>query len=284
MIVVTGATGKLGRLVVENLLKTVPAAQITAAVRSPAKAADLAARGVVVKEADYTRPQTLDAALAGADKVLLISSSEVGQRAKQHQNVIAAAKKAGVKLLAYTSILKADSNKMALAGEHRATEEMIKASGVPWVMLRHGWYFENHTDNLAPALQYGAMMGCAAEGRFASASRADFAAGDAAVLASEGHAGKTYELAGDHPFTMAELAAEVARQAGKPVVFKNLPPAEYLKVLAGAGLPGPFAEILVDADVHAAKGALDDTSHALHALMGRSTTTLKDAVAAGLKL
>ncbi|MBI5495170.1 MAG: SDR family oxidoreductase [Deltaproteobacteria bacterium] len=283
MIVVTGATGKLGRLVVEQLLKTVAPGEITAAVRTPSKAADLAARGVVVKEADYTRPATLDAALAGAQKVLLISSSEVGQRASHHQSVIAAAKKAGVKLLAYTSILRADSNRMALAGEHKATEEMIKASGVPWVMLRHGWYLENHTENLAPALQYGAMMGSAGEGRFASASRADFAAADAAVLVGDGHAGKTYELAGDHPFTMAQLAAEVARQAGKPVVYNNLPPAEYLKVLAGAGLPGPFAEILVDADVHAAQGALDDTSGSLHALTGRSTTTLKDAVAAGLK-
>lgn len=208
MIVVTGASGQLGRLVIQSLLRRqVPASQIVAAVRTPAKAADLAALGVQVREADYTRPDTLDAALAGAEKVLLISSNEVGQRAPQHQNVIDAARRAGVKLLAYTSLLRADTSPLGLAAEHVATEAALKASGVPHVLLRNGWYTENYLASVAPALQHGAFIGSAGEGRIASAARADYAEAAAAVLTLPDQAGQVHELAGDTAYTLAELAA-----------------------------------------------------------------------------
>lgn len=283
MIIVTGATGKLGRHVIEGLLAKVPASQIVAAVRDPAKAADFAARGVQVRRADYSKPETLDAAFAGAEKVLLISGSEVGQRVAQHQAVVNAAKKAGAKLIAYTSILRANSSRMALAAEHKATEELIRASGVPFVFLRNGWYFENYTENLAPALAHGALLGSAGEGRIAAATRADYAAAAVAVLTGSGHENKVYELAGDTPFTMAELAAEVSRQAGKPIVYKDLPAQQYQGILVGAGVPAGFAEILADSDVGVSRGDLNDTTGDLRRLIGRPTTSVADAVAVAFK-
>lgn len=282
MFIVTGATGKLGRHVIEGLLEKVPANQVVAAVRDPAKAADLAARGVQVRRADYSRPETLESAFAGAQKVLLISSSEVGQRVAQHQAVVNAARKAGARLIAYTSILRADSSRMLLAGEHKATEELIRASGVPFVFLRNGWYIENYTENLAPALAHGALVGSADGGRIAAATRADYAAAAVAVLTGSGHENKVYELAGDTPFTMAELAAEVSRQVGRAIVYKDLPPEQYQGVLVGAGVPAPFAEVLVNSDLGAARGELNDMSGDLRRLIGRPTTPLAQAVAAGL--
>jgi NAD(P)H dehydrogenase (quinone) len=282
MIVVTGATGKLGRLVVEGLLKKVPAREIAAAVRSPAKAEALASRGVAIRRADYSKPETLATALAGAEKVLLVSSSEVGQRTAQHAAVVDAAKRAGVRLLAYTSVLHGDASKLALAAEHQATESAIRASGLPWVFLRNGWYVENYTGNLGPALQHGAIVGSAGDGRIAAAARADYAEAAVAVLTSPGHERKAYELAGDRPFTMAELAAEVSRQVGKAIAYRDLPPEQYKAVLTGAGVPGPYAELLVDSDLGIAKGELDDSSGDLRRLIGRPTTPLADAVAAAL--
>ncbi len=278
-IVVTGASGHLGRLVVEKLLETVPANQIVAAVRTPTKAADLAARGVDVRQADYTKPATLETAFAGADRLVLVSSSEVGQRAVQHSNAVDAAKDAGVKLVAYTSILRADTSPLALATEHAETESYIRASGLPYVFLRNGWYLENYTENLAPALAHGAILGSANGARISAAARADFAAAAAAVISGSGHEGQVYELAGDRAFMLDELAAEVSRQSGKGVVYKDLPPAEYVGVLVGAGVPKPFAEILADSDVGAATGALFDDSGTLRRLIGRPTTPLADAVA-----
>jgi NAD(P)H dehydrogenase (quinone) len=282
MILVTGATGKLGRHVVEGLLKEVPAAEIVAAVRNPQKAADLAARGVQVRQADYTRPDTLRRAFAGAEKLLLISSNELGQRTPQHLAVVAAAKSAGVGLLAYTSVLRADSSTLVLAAEHKATEEAIRASGLKFTFLRNGWYLENHTEQLGPAVQHGAIVGAAGNGRFASASRSDYAAAAVAVLTGAGHENKIYELAGDNPFTLAELASEVSRQAGKPVAYNNLPPEQYREVLVGFGIPPAIASMLVDSDVGASRGELDSSSRDLHHLIGRPTVTLADAVASGL--
>ena len=282
MIVVTGASGHLGRLVVESLLQKVPAREIVAVVRDPAKAKDLAARGVEVRPGDYSKPETLKAALAGAQKLLLVSSSEVGQRAVQHAAVVQAAKAAGVKLLAYTSILRAETSRLALAAEHKATEATIRASGLPHVFLRNGWYLENYTESLAPVLQHGAKVGSAQGGRVAAAARADYAEAAAAVLTGAVER-PVYELAGDQPFTMAELAAEVARQAGKPIAYVDLPPEQYRGVLLGAGLPAPFADILVDADVQAARGELDDATGDLRRLIGRPTTTLAAAVRAALQ-
>ncbi|MDC0710445.1 SDR family oxidoreductase [Stigmatella sp. ncwal1] len=282
MILVTGATGKLGRLVVEGLLKQIPAQQLAIAVRNPEKASDFAARGVQVRRADYSQPDTLQSAFAGVEKVLLISSNEVGQRLEQHRAAVAAAKKAGVRLLAYTSILHADTSGLALAAEHKGTEELIRASGIPFVFLRNGWYTENYTENLAPALAHGAIVGSSGEGRIAVATRADYAAAAVAVLTRPGHENKIYELGGDTPLTLTELATEVARQTGKAIVYKNLPPDQYKGVLTQAGVPGPFAGVLVDSDLGAARGELNDTSGELRRLIGRPTTPLADAVAAVL--
>ncbi|MFP2957410.1 SDR family oxidoreductase [Myxococcus sp. 1LA] len=283
MILVTGATGKLGRLVVAGLLEKVPAKDIAVAVRDPSKAADIAAKGVQVRQADYSKPQTLGPALAGVDTLLLISSSEVGQRAAQHQAVVDAAKKAGVRRIAYTSILHADTSGLALATEHKATEALIRASGIPFTFLRNGWYTENYTENLAPALEHGAIIGCSGAGRVAAATRADYAAAAVAVVTGSGHDNKVYELAGDTAFTAAELAAEVSRQAGKNVAYKDLPQADYAGALVGVGVPAPFAEVLADSDAGAARGELNDSSGDLKRLIGRPTTPLADAVVVAVK-
>lgn len=283
MMVVTGATGQLGRLVVENLLQTVPASQIVAAVRNPAKAADLAARGVQVRRADYAQPDTLDSAFAGADKLLLISSSELGQRVTQHQAVIDAAVRAGVKFVAYTSLLHADTSVLGLAGEHRATEAMLKASGLAHALLRNGWYTENYTASVPAALAHGVVLGSAGNGRIASAARADYAAAAAAVMTRDGQAGRVYELAGDTAYTLSELAAEIARQAGKPVAYNNLPQAEYKAALLGFGLPEPVAELIADSDTGVSQGGLFDDGRQLSALIGRPTTPLSVSVAAAIK-
>jgi len=282
MIVVTAATGQLGRLVIANLLKTTPASQIVAAVRDPAKAADLAAQGVQVRRADYTDPASLDTAFAGASKVLLISSNDLGNRVAQHRNVIDAAARAKVSLLAYTSVLHADSSTLGLAGEHRETEAAVRASGVPYTLLRNGWYVENYTGSLGGAVAHGALAGGAGEGRISAAARADYAEAAAVVLANAGAVEQVYELAGDIGFTLAELAAEVSRQTGKTIPFHNLPQQEYRDLLVSVGLPAPLAELIADSDAQAAKGALFDASRTLSKLIGRPTITLADAVKAVL--
>ena len=278
MFLVTGATGKLGRHVIEGLLKKVPAQQVIAAVRDPQKAADLAARGVQVRLADYSRPETLTAAFVGATRVLLISSNLVGERVPHHQAVVEATRKAGAGLLVYTSILHAEGSRLALAAEHKATEKLIRDSGVPFVFLRNGWYFENYTENLVPALKHGALLGSSGEGRIAAASRADYAAAAVEVLTGTGHENRVYELAGDTAFTLSELAAEVSRQAGQAILYKDLPPAQYQGALEQAGLPGAYAGLLADSHHWASRGELNDTSGDLRRLIGRPTTGLVDAV------
>ncbi|MGL4409390.1 MAG: SDR family oxidoreductase [Zoogloea sp.] len=282
MIVITGANGQLGSLVIDTLLKSVPASQIVAAVRTPAKAAALAARGVEVREADYERPETLRTAFAGASKLLLISSSEVGKRTPQHQAVIEAAQAAGVQLLAYTSILHADTSPLPLAAEHLATEQLIQASGLPAVILRNGWYTENYLASVPTALQYGALLGSAGEGRIASATRADYAAAAAAVLLADNQAGRVYELAGDTSYTLAELAAAITQASGTPVKYQDLPPAEFKGVLLGAGLPEGLAALLAESDEGASRGGLFDDGHQLSTLIGRPSTDLATALGAAL--
>jgi len=282
MIVVTGATGQLGRLVIQSLLTKLPAAQIIAAVRQPERAADLAALGVQLRQADYTKPATLDAAFKGAEKVLLISSSEVGQRTAQHKNVIDAAKRAGVSLLAYTSLLHADRSPLGLAAEHQATEALLKESGVPYVLLRNGWYTENYLASIPPALQHGAYIGSAGEGRIASAARADYAEAAAAVLTLAGQAGKVYELAGDESYTLAEFAVELSKQAGKSIPYVNLPEADFKAALVGAGLPEALAGLLADSDAGAAQGGLYDDQRQLSRLIGRPSTALAELIKAAL--
>ncbi|SDI62596.1 SDR family oxidoreductase [Pseudomonas abietaniphila] len=284
MIVVTGASGQLGRLVIDRLLQKIPASEIVAAVRSPEKAADLAAKGVQVRQADYAQPATLEAAFAGAKKILLISSSEVGQRVAQHQAVIDAAQRAGVELLAYTSVLHADTSQLGLAEEHRQTEVALAASGVPGVVLRNGWYHENYTAGIAGDLAHGAHFGSAGDGRISSAARADYADAAVAVLTSrDDQVGRVYELAGDESYSLAEFAAQVSRQSGKPVVYTDLPEAGYKAALLQAGLPEFVAQLLANSDTAAAKGALFDDGRQLSKLLGRATTPLAVSVAAALQ-
>ncbi len=284
MIGVTGASGKLGRHVMEGLLEKLPAAEIVALVRDPAKVSDIRSRGVTVRQADYSQPDTLQTALAGIEKLLLISSSEVGQRTAQHQAVVDAARTAGVKLLAYTSILRADTCTLVLAPEHKATEEYILASGLPFVFLRNGWYLENHTEALGPAVQHGAMLGAAGSGRFASAARSDYAQAAVVVLTSSGHEGKIYELAGDTSYNLAELAAEASRTARKPIVYNNLTGEAYEVALTGFGLPAGLASALADADLGAKVGQLDSSAKDLSSLIARPSTTLAAAVAAAIQI
>ncbi|MEV5275607.1 SDR family oxidoreductase [Streptomyces werraensis] len=281
-IVVTGASGKLGRHVVEQLLEKVPAGQVTAVVRSPEKAAGLAERGVRVAVADYNAPETFDGLFAAGDKVLLISGNEFDKgRVRQHSVVIDAAKAAGVALLAYTSA--PGSLTAALADDHRGTERALLDSGVPYVLLRNGWYHENYTENLAPVLEHGAVVAAAGEGRVSSASRADYAAAAVAVLTGEGHENTTYELGGDEAWSFAEYAAELSRQTGREIVYNPVTPEALTGILAGAGVPEPVAAVFAGVDAAIAKGELVVDSGDLSRLAGRPTTPIAEAVAAALK-
>ena len=278
-IVVTGATGQLGRHVLEALLERgVPAEEIVAAGRSVGKLSDFAERGVQVKPMDYADAGSVAATLNGARRVLLISGSEVGQRVQQHRTVIEAAKAEGVELLAYTSIANADTTAMLLAEEHKATEALLRESGVPFVLLRNGWYLENYTEQLPGTLAQGALAGSAGEGKVSGAARADYAHAAAAVLVADGQAGKVYELGGDDAFSMADLAAEISAATGKAVTYKDLPAEEYVGVLTGVGVPEAFAEILADSDLGIARGDLLVSTGDLRRLIGRPTTSLGQAV------
>ena len=278
MIAITGATGQLGQHVIETLLKTVPASQIVAIVRNPAKATALSQQGITVRQADYSDEAAFTTALQGIDKLLLISSSEVGQRAPQHRNVINAAKAAHVKFIAYTSLLHADRSPLGLADEHVATEKMLAESGIAYALLRNGWYTENYLASAPAALEHGVFIGAADEGKIASATRADYAAAAARVISEDGHAGKTYELAGDAGWTLSQLAGELAKQSGKKVVYQNLSEADFAAALKGVGLPAGLADMLADSDTGASKGGLFDDSHTLSKLIGRPTTSLADSV------
>ncbi|ELY4470311.1 SDR family oxidoreductase [Cronobacter sakazakii] len=283
MIAITGATGQLGQRVIDTLLNTVAAQEIVAIVRNPAKAAALSARGVQVRAADYNDAAALTAALAGVEKLLLISSSEIGQRATQHRNVIDAAKTAGVKLIAYTSLLHADRSPLGLAEEHVATEKMLADAGIPYVLLRNGWYTENYLASVPPALEHGVFIGSAGDGKIASASRQDYAEAAAKVLTPDNQAGRVYELAGDHAWTLRDLSALLSKETGKTVAYQNLSEADFAAALTGAGLPEGFAKLLADSDIGASKGGLFDDSHQLSALIGRPTTSLEASLRESLK-
>ncbi|MFF2508888.1 SDR family oxidoreductase [Streptomyces sp. NPDC058067] len=282
-IVVTGATGHLGRLVIDGLFAAgVPADRIAAVVRDKEKAADLAARGVELRVADYSAPETLAGAFAAGDRVLLISGSEVGQRVPQHRAVVDAAKGAGVALLAYTGVLGGPDADFELAAEHKVTEQAILDSGLPYTFLRNGWYHENYTERLAPVLEHGAVVASAGEGRVASASRADYAAAAVAVLTGEGHENKVYELSGDVAWSFAEYAAELSEQTGRTIAYAAVTPERNREILLGAGLPAPFADILVGVDTAIEQGLLAGTGGDLARLTGRPTTPLADAIKAAL--
>lgn len=279
MIAITGATGQLGQHVIENLLKTTPASHLIAIVRNPKKAALLSQRGIAVRQADYANEAALTTALQGVDKLLLISSSEVGQRTVQHRNVIQAAIAAKVKFIAYTSLLHADKSPLALADEHIETEKMLAESGIPHTLLRNGWYTENYLASVPAALtEHGVFIGAAGEGKIASAMRADYAAAAARVIREEGHAGNVYELAGDDAWTLSQLADELTHQSGKKIVYQNLSEVDFAAALKGAGLPDGLADMLANSDAGAAKGGLFDDSHTLRKLIGRPTTTLTESL------
>ncbi|KAA0022240.1 SDR family oxidoreductase [Antrihabitans cavernicola] len=282
-IAITGASGQLGRLVVESLLdRGVTPSDIVAIVRTPAKIDDLAARGVVVRTASYDDRAALTEALAGVDRVLLVSGNEMGKRVAQHGNVIAAAKDAGVGHIAYTSIPDATTTPLLLAGEHKATEQLLAESGLPTTLLRNGWYWENYTGDLAGTVERGVLAGSARDGRVAAAARRDYADAAATVLTTDGHEGKTYELGGDQRLTYTELAEQLSAVAGKTVEYRDLPKDAYANVLQEAGLPADYAAVLADSDAGIAVGALDVTSGDLQRLIGRPSTPVADVFRAAL--
>ena len=279
---VTGATGKLGRLVLDELLRQANPADIVALARDPAALSDYALKGISVRRADYDDPASLDAALSGVDRVLLISGNAVGQRERQHGAIMEAAKRAGVSYLAYTSVLNAQASRLKLAAEHAATEKLLETSGLNFDVLRMPWYSENYTGTLGPAIEHGAIYGAAGEGKLATASRADLAAAAVgALLRSPG--GRTYELAGNHPWTLPEFAAEVSRQAGKPVEYVNQSESDYARTLEGAGLPPPVATLLASTSYLAGEGELYSESKDLSELAGRPSTPIAETIAAALK-
>ncbi len=277
---ITGATGQLGRLVVQKLKKKVAAGDLVALVRNPAKAKEL---GITVRVADYDRPETLAPAFQGIDTLLMISASEIGKRLKQHRSVIHAAKQAGVKRIVYTSLLHADKSPIDLASEHLPTENEIKASGIPYTILRNGWYTENYTGSIGGALAGGAFLGSAGDAKISSAAREDFADAAVAAVTEKGHEGKTYELAGDTAWTLSDLANEISRQTGKNVSYRNLPEPEYANTLEGFDIPKPIAGAIAGWDTAALKGGLYDDSRQLSKLIGRPTTPLSETVREALQ-
>ncbi len=284
MIAITAATGHLGQLVIDQLLQKIPASQIVAVVRNPAKASALAARGIAIRTADYDDDATTFArAFSGVEKVLLISGMDLGRRVAQHTNIIEGARLAGARLVVFTSLLHADQTSLNLGPEYSGTEKALKNSGLPHIILRNGWYHENYTANIPSALTHGTFLGSAAQGRIASAARADYAAAAVAALTGLAEIGRTYELAGDTAYTLADLAAEISRQTGKNIPYNNLPEADFAAVLTNAGLPPPLANALASWDVSAAHGALFDDSRQLSRLIGRPSTPLADSVRAALR-
>ena len=280
MIAITGATGLLGQHVIENLLQTVPANQIVAFARDVKKGSSLSQKGVLVRQADYNDKASLITALQGVDKLLLISSREVGKRTIQHRNVIEAAKSADVQFIAYTSILHADRSPLSLHVEHVETEKMLADSGISYTLLRNGWYTENYLASVPAALEHGVFLGAAGDGKIASATRADYALAAARVISEEGHIGKVYELAGDEAWTLEQLAKELTKQSGKQVIYNNLSQADFVAALKTAGLPDKLSNMLADSDIGASKGGLFDDSHTLSKLIGRRTTTLAESIKA----
>jgi NAD(P)H dehydrogenase (quinone) len=283
-LVITGATGHLGRLVVEQLLAAgVPAGDIIATGRATDKIKDLADRGVQVRAVDFGDPAAVRAAVAGADRVLLVSAMDPGDRVAQHRTVIDAAREAGVGLLGYTSIVNAETATIRLAEDHQATERLLRDSGVPYTLLRNSWYHENYTDRLPMFLAQGAIPGSAGQGRISAAARADYAAAAVRVLTTDGHAGQAYELGGDEPFTLAQLAAEISAQSGREVRYVDLPQAGYAGALKEHGVPQLMADMVAETDAAAARGALHTASGSLTTLIGRPAATLSDAVAVALR-
>lgn len=282
-IAVTGATGHLGALAIQALLdRGVEPGDIVAAGRNRDRLARFEDRGTRTAPIDFDDVESLTAAFTGVEKLLLVSGSEVGRRTTQHQNAVDAARAAGVELIVYTSAPHADTSSLQLAAEHLATEKVLQASGVPFVVLRNGWYLENYTGQIPQFLQLGRIVGAAGDGRISAAARADFAEAAAVVLVTPGHEGAIYELGGDEPFTMSELAAELSRQTGQAIPYENLSVDAYTQVLIGAGLPEPVAAMLADNDRAIAAGELFIDTGDLHRLIGHPPSPLPQAITAAL--
>ncbi|TAN11626.1 MAG: SDR family oxidoreductase [Chitinophagaceae bacterium] len=268
---ITGATGQLGNLVVHKLKEKVPAGNIIALVRSVEKVTE---PGVAARGFDYEKPDILKTALKDVDTLLLISASGLEGRFPKHKNVIEAAKQSGVRWIVYTSLLHTDSSSIDLAKEHKVTEKILIDSGISFTILRNGWYTENYTSSVPGAIRGGAFMGCAGNGKISLAARADYADAAVAVLTGRGHPGKTYELAGDNAYTLSDLAAEISRQTGKNIPYKNLSEKEYTEALTGFGIPEMFAKAIAGWDTGASKNDLFDDSRQLSQLTGKPTTPL----------
>ena len=281
-IAITGATGQLGNLVIEQLLQLTAAQNIVALVRNVDKAKHFKVQGIELREFDYDRPETLVPALLGIDKLLLISANEIGRRTPQHQAVIDAAKVAGVPYIAYTSLLRADTSPLGLAQEHRETEKLIQDSGITYTFLRNNWYSENYLAGIAHTIEIGTLFGAAQDGRISSASRIDYAEAAAKVLTSTGHENKTYELAGSESFIKADLAQFISQATHKPVIYQNLSADDLRQGLIQASLPSHLIDVIVDADVQTAKGAMYSNSKDLEQLIGRNTTSIQNAIKAAL--
>ena len=252
---VTGATRELGRLIIARLKGKAEGEAIVALARNPSRADDL---GIEVRQADYDDRSSLDAALKGVDTLLFFSASEIGKRVSQHRNIIEAAQAQGVGRIVYTSLLHADQSPLSLADEHRQTEAMLAASGIKATILRNGWYTENYASSVQAAVAQGALTGSTGEGRISSATRADYADAAVAVLTSDGHDGRTYELSGDEAYTLADLAAGVSRQTGPEIPYRDLPRDDYAQILKSSGLDASFADVLAQFDIDASKDALYD--------------------------
>ena len=281
-IAITGATGQLGNLVIEQLLQLTAAQNIVALVRKIDKAEHFKAQGIELREFDYDRPETLVPALSGVDKLLLISANEIGRRTPQHQAVIDAAKVAGVPYLAYTSLLRADTSPLGLAQEHRETEKLIQDSGITYTFLRNNWYSENYLAGVAHTIEIGTLFGAAQDGRISSASRIDYAEAAAKVLTSTGHENKTYELAGSESFSLSDLATFIGQAVNKDIIYQNLSAEEYTQGLTQAGLPAGLVDVIVDADIQTIQGAMYSDSKDLEQLIGHKTTSIQDAIKAAL--
>ena len=281
-IAITGATGQLGNLVIEQLLQLTAAQNIVALVRKIDKAEHFKVQGIEPREFDYDRPETLVPALLGIDKLLLISANEIGRRTPQHQAVIDAAKVAGVPYLAYTSLLRADTSPLGLAQEHRETEKLIQDSGITYTFLRNNWYSENYLAGVAHTIEIGTLFGAAQDGRISSASRIDYAEAAAKVLTSTGHDIKTYELAGSESFSLSDLATFIGQAVNKDIIYQNLSAEEYTQGLTQAGLPAGLVDVIVDADIQTIQGAMYSDSKDLEQLIGHKTTSIQDAIKAAL--
>jgi NAD(P)H dehydrogenase (quinone) len=276
--VITGASGHLGRLIVEQLIAAgTPPEQVVATGRDTGKLADLARGGVAVRRADFADPSTLDEAFAGAEALMLVSTTTVGERFDNARNAIDAARRAGVSRIVYTSLVNASSAQMMLADAHRRTEDYLRERGSAFTILRNGWYLENYTDQLPVITRYRTLLGSARDGLVSAAGRRDLAAAAVAVLTQDGHRGATYELGGS-PFTLTELAATISDVLGTPIAYQDMPVADYTAALTAAGLPPQLAAAVADADAGLARGELFTASDDLVKLIGRPATTAYEAV------